>query len=354
MARKHTVQPPQSVAKPFESIEELEERLSEPSSRLIESIEKLDGDILILGVGGKMGPTLAHLAVRAIAASGVPRRVAAVSSFSVKGLRDRLDALGVTTIQADLLEPGVVEALPDVPNVIYMVGRKFGSTGAEWETWATNVFLPGLVARRFKHSRVVAFSTGAVYPLEPVVGGGSTEKTPMNPVGEYAMSCVGRERMFDYYSRTPGVKVLHFRLNYAVEMRYGVVLDVATQVWNGTPIDLTMGHLNCVWQGYANAVALQCFSLASAPPFLLNVTGPELVSIRWMAARFGELMGREPVFTGQEAGTALLSNAAQCHRLFGYPDVSLDTIIEWVAGWVMSGGTLLGKPTHYATRNGQY
>ena len=301
-----------------------------------------------------MGPSLARLAIRGIEASGVERRVFAASTFSTKGLRRRLDSLGIDTLETDLLEPGSLDALPDVANVIYMAGRKFGSAGAEWLTWATNVHLPGLVAQRFKDSRIVSFSSGNIYPFVPVLNGGATESTPPDPVGEYAITCLGRERMFEHASRAMGVRVVQLRLNYAVELRYGVLVDIAAHVWNEDPIDLTMGHLNCVWQGYANSVALQSFALASTPPRVLNLTGPELVSVRWAAGRFGALMGKQPVFTCEEAPTALLSNAAECHRLFGYPPVALDTVVEWVAHYVMEGGELLGKPTHFSTRNGRF
>jgi nucleoside-diphosphate-sugar epimerase len=216
------------------------------------------------------------------------------------------------------------------------------------------VHLPGLVAQRFKDARIVAFSSGNIYPFTPVGSGGCTESTVPNPVGEYAITCLGRERMFDFYAHEAGTRVLHLRLNYAIDLRYGVLVDVAAQVWNDSPIDVTMGHLNCVWQGYANSVALQCFPLVAAPSRVLNVTGPELVSVRWAATRFGELMGKKPVFVGNEAPDALLSNAAQCHRLFGYPQVCVDTMIEWAAQWIMNGGELLGKPTLYATRDGRY
>ncbi len=342
------------TVKPLRTVAELEDKLSEPTPGVVDAMSRMDGDLLILGVGGKMGPTLAQLAVRAIEASGVQRRVVAVSTYSAKGLRKKLDGLGVETIQADLLEPGALAALPDAANVLYMVGRKFGSTGAESQTWATNVYLPGLVAERFKDARIVEFSSGNVYPFVPVSSGGASETTPPGPVGEYAMTCLGRERMFDYVSQRAGSKIVHLRLNYAIELRYGVLVDIASQVWNDTPIDLTMGHLNCVWQGYANSVAIEAFALASSPPRRLNLTGPELVSVCWAATRLGELMGKKPVFTGTESPTALLSNASDCFRLFGYPHVALDTLVEWTAHWIMQGGELLGKPTHYATRDGRF
>jgi hypothetical protein len=317
-------------------------------------MRRLDGDILILGAGGKMGPSLAHLAARAVAESGAPRKVIAVSSYSTPGARAQLDAWGVETIAADLLAPGALDALPDAENVLYLCGRKFGSTGAEWNTWATNVYLAGLAGRRFRQSRIVSFSSGNIYPFEPLDSRGATEATPPGPVGEYAMSCLGRERMFDYASNELGARVVHYRLNYAVELRYGVILDVATRVWEGRAVDIANGAVNLVWQGYANHVALQCLELAAAPPKILNVTGPEQVSVRWLAHELGARLGRSPVITGEESPTALISNAAQCHALFGMPEVSLETLMDWVAEWVKAGGHTLGKPTHFETRNGKF
>lgn len=337
-----------------DSLEELEDRLSDPPTGLVESFRLLKGNILILGAGGKMGPSLARMAARAREASGVSRTITAVSSFSVPGLRERLEAMGVETLQQDLLEPGAWAALPEAENVMYMVGRKFGSTGAEWQTWATNVYLAGLAGHRFKDSRVVAFSSGNVYPFVPAGGKGATETTPPGPVGEYAMTCLGRERMFDYCARELGGRVLHLRLNYAVELRYGVMVDVALNVWNEIPVDLTMGHFNCVWQGYANAVALQCFTLAGSPARILNVTGPENIPVRQLALRLGEYMGKKPIFIGQEAPDALLSDASECHRLFGLPEVDLGRMIAWTADWIMRGGPLLNKPTHFSTRDGRF
>lgn len=339
---------------PIASEEDLEERLSEPSPELVRFFGEWDGDLAILGVGGKMGPTLARMAARAAQASGRARRVVAVSSFSQPGLRERLEGWGVETLPLDLLARDAMDRLPDVPNVVYMVGRKFGSTGAEWNTWATNVYAAGRVAERYRGTRIVAFSSGNVYPFVPVAAGGATEDTPPGPVGEYAMSCLGRERMFDYWSHEAGAKVLHYRLNYAVELRYGVIVDVALKVRDGRPVDVSMGYLNAVWQGYANEVALRALALAGSPPRILNVTGLETVSVRGLAQRLGELLGREPVLAGEEAPTALLSNAAQCHRLFGPPRYGLDTVVEWVARWVSSGGALLNKPTHFDARDGKF
>ena len=343
-----------ATVKPIKTAAELEDRLSQPSQSLLEAMKRLRGDILILGAGGKVGPTLARMAARAVDGSGVKRKVIGVDFFPDPKQRKLLEKAGVETVKADLMECGAFEALPDAENVLYMIGRKFGSTGAEWGTWMTNVHLTGLAARRYSKSRVVAFSSGNIYPFLPLASGGATESTPPSPLGEYAMSCLGRERMFDYYANEAGAKVLQFRLNYAAELRYGIILDVATKVQNGTPVDVTMGHVNVAWQGYVSSVALQCFELAASPARVLNVTGPEIVSVRWMAERLGELLGKRPKIAGEEAPNALLSNAAECFKMFGYPDVSVDTIIEWVAHWIKSGGATLGKPTHYETRDGKF
>ena len=341
---------PEAIA----SVEQLEDILTLPSPRLIEAMRTLDGDIVILGVGGKMGPTLAILAARAVQASGVERQITAVSTFTQTGVREQLEGHGIATHQADLLAPGAIDALPDAENTMYMVGRKFGSTGAEWDTWATNVLAAGLAGRRYAHSRIVAFSSGNIYPFVPIDSGGATESTQPDPVGEYAMSGLGRERMWDYASHEHGARVLHYRLNYAVELRYGVILDVAKKVWSGEVIDVSMGYANCIWQGHANAVALQCFALATSPPAILNVTGLERISIRDLAARMGELLGKKPNLTGSEAPTALLSNATKCRELFGEPDVSFDVLCIWTAHWIKSGGKTLSKPTHFETRDGKF
>ncbi|HEO70373.1 MAG TPA: NAD(P)-dependent oxidoreductase [Candidatus Hydrogenedentes bacterium] len=344
---------PRLVVKPIGTVEELEAKLSEPTPGVVDAMAKLDGDLLILGAGGKVGPTLAQMAARACAEAGVKRTIIGVSAVYSREAKQRLKKLGVETIKTDLLAPGAMEKLPDAPNVMYMLGMKFGSTGAEWNTWGVNVHLAGLAAGRYRRSRIVAFSSGNIYPFTPI-GAAATEATPPSPIGEYAMSCLGRERMFDYYAHNAGTKVLHFRLNYAVELRYGIVYDIGSKVWAGTPIDVTMGYVNVVWQGYVNAVALQGFALAASPPAILNVAGPETVPVRWMAERFGALMGKTPVFEGEEAPTALQSNAAPCHKRFGYPQAGVDTVIEWVADWIMRGGASLGKPTHYETRDGKF
>jgi nucleoside-diphosphate-sugar epimerase len=280
--------------------------------------------------------------------------VIGVARFSDPSVRDRLDRAGVETLSSDLMAEGALEALPDAPNVIYMVGHKFGTTGQEALTWALNAFLPGRVAQRYRRSRIVVFSSGNVYPLTPVSMGGPTEATPPGPVGEYAQSVLGRERIFEYYARQFEIPSVLFRLNYAVEMRYGVLLDVARKVWTGEPIDVSMGHVNVIWQGDANAYALRALDLAEVPPRALNVTGPELVSVRALAQRFGELLGRSPILSGHEQEDALLSNAGQAFRLLGYPGVALDQVIEWVAQWVVDGGPVLGKPTKYSVRDGRF
>jgi hypothetical protein len=338
----------------IDTIDALEEILSRPDDALIEFFRGLTGDIVVLGVGGKMGPTLARMAVRASDMSGARRSVTGVSTFSQAGLRDVLREAGVETHQADLLDVEAVNKLPDAENVIYMVGRKFGSTGAEWNTWATNVLVAGRVAERYSGSRIVAFSSGNVYPFVSIDSGGVTEDTRPDPVGEYAMSCLGRERMFDYAAQEKGARVVHFRLNYAVELRYGIIVDVATRILHGDPVDLTMGYVNVIWQRYANSVALRCLELAATPPAILNVTGLETVSIRALATRLGEILDRPFNFTGEEATTALLSNASRCQELYGAPDVNTDTIVQWVADWLLRGGATLDKPTHYETRDGKF
>lgn len=334
--------------------EELEDLLSQPSEADACAMARMEGDLLVLGVAGKMGPSLARRAVRACEKAGVRKRVTGVARFSDAGTRAHLESWGIETIAADLLAPGALAALPDAPNVVFMAARKFGSTGNEGLTWAMNTFLPGLVAERYRNSRIVAFSTGNVYPLTPVLHGGPTEDSPVGPVGEYAQSCLGRERMFDHFSRQYGTPVTLLRLNYAVELRYGVLVDIGRKVFARCPVDLRMGHANVIWQGDANSVCLRSFELCASPPALLNLTGPELVSVRWAAKRFGERFGIEPVLENSESETALLSNASRCQRLFGYPTVSVEQMIDWIAEWIAQGGSTLNKPTHFETRDGKF
>jgi len=338
----------------LETESQLEDALSEPTPEVCDVLAKLDGDLMLLGVGGKMGPTMAKMARRAIDQVGLKKRVIGVARFSAPGLEEDLNRAGVETIACDLLDDHALELLPCVPNIVYLVGMKFGTTGAEALTWAMNVYLPALVARRFRSSRIVALSTGNVYPLTPVASGGPTEEHPTGPVGEYAQSCLGRERMFQYFSSRFGTKATLVRLNYAIDLRYGVLLDVAQKVYAGRPVDLSMGYANVIWQGDANAAVLRSFALCDSPPAILNVTGPETVSIRAVAARFAAIFGTEVRWEGAEGETALLSNASKYRRLFGPPSVSVDQMIEWIAHWLKIGGRTLGKPTHFEQREGRF
>jgi nucleoside-diphosphate-sugar epimerase len=332
----------------------LDDLLSEPTRLAVETLAALEGDVLLLGVGGKMGPTLALMARRASDAAGVRRRVIGVARFSTPAHETWLRGHGVETVRCDLLDPAQVEKLPDAANVVFMTGMKFGSTGQEALTWAMNCHLPALVARRFRRSRIVAYSTGNVYGLRPLALGGSVETDSLFPVGEYAMSCVGRERLFEHFSRTLDIPTAVLRLNYATEMRYGVLVDIAQRVWGGEPVPLAMGHLNAIWQGDANAAALCAFAHVSVPPLVLNVAGPETLSVRRVAMEFGRLLGKDVTFDGTEGAGALLSNAARAHALFGYPRVSAGRMIAWVADWVRRGGPTLGKPTHFESRDGRF
>jgi nucleoside-diphosphate-sugar epimerase len=338
----------------MKTVEELEARLTEPTEDLIRDLSRVDGDLLILGAGGKMGPSLAKLAARAIRAGGLSKRVIGVSRYSDPEVRKDLERHGVETVSCDLLDDEELQRLPDVANVIYMVGYKFGTTGKEHLAWAMNAFLPGRVAEKYKDSRIVVFSSGNVYPFTPVHSGGADESVTPEPIGEYAQSCLGRERVFAYHSHKNGTPMLFFRLNYAIDMRYGVLLEIARAVYEGRPIDLTMGHANVIWQGDANSMALRCLTACTAPPAVLNVTGPETMSVRWAALQFAERFGKDPVFAGTEADTALLSNAARAYRRFGYPRVSLLQMIDWIAEWVQAGGLTWDKPTHFQERRGRF
>jgi nucleoside-diphosphate-sugar epimerase len=336
----------------IDSEDQLDELLSRPPAAVVELFARLDGDLLVLGAGGKMGPSLVRMAARAVVEAGVRKRIVAVSRFSDGALQARIEGWGVEAIACDLLEPGALGRLPRCPNVVYMPARKFGSAGAEWETWATNAYLPGEAARAFAGARVVAFSTGNVYPLWPVDGEGPDEAAAPGPIGEYAQSCLGRERILEYWSRRDGTPMTLLRLNYAVELRYGVLADLARKVATDTPIDLSMGHVNLIWQGDANAVALRAFGLCASPPAVLNVTGP-LVRVRDLAERLGELMGRRPRLTGTEQPTALISNAGRCRALYG-AGLDVETMLGWVARWVGQGGSSLGKPTRFDVRDGRF
>jgi nucleoside-diphosphate-sugar epimerase len=338
----------------IETVEKLDDLLSEPSPVAVDALAHLDGDLLLLGVGGKMGPTLARMAQRAAEAAGVRRRIIGVSRFSGGGLEDWLNQNGVETVRCDLLDPEQLARLPDAANIVFMTGMKFGSTGQEALTWAMNAHLPALVCQRFRRSRIVAFSTGNVYGLTPLARGGSVESDPLQPVGEYAMSCVGRERIFEHFSRTLGIPLVLLRLNYATELRYGVLVDVARRVWTGEPVDVAMGQLNALWQGDANAMALAAFAHLASPPLVLNLAGPEQLSVRRVAEQFGQMLGKPVTFHGNEAADALLSNGQRAHRLFGYPRVGARQMIEWIANWVRHDGASLDKPTHFEARDGRF
>ena len=335
---------------------ELDEYLSRPTPGVRAALAGLDGDLVVLGAGGKMGFSLCRMVLRAWDEAGLAgRRVVAVSRFANAAARDTFEAGGMTTIAGDLLADGAVEALPDAPNILYLAGMKFGSANAEPATWAMNTFLPGLVARRYPRARIVALSTGNVYAFTPVGSGGARESDPLGPIGDYAQSCLGRERLLAWHSVRNGTPVTLIRLNYANALRYGVLLDVAEAVAAGTPIDLTMGFANVIWQGDANAAILASFGSCASPPETLNVSGSDTLSVRRTAERFAELLGSaSPTFTGTEAETALLSNSERAHALFGEPDVSTAQLIEWTAAWLRSGGQRLGKPTHFAVRDGRF
>jgi nucleoside-diphosphate-sugar epimerase len=301
-----------------------------------------------------MGPTLARMAARAITELGLPYKVYGVARFSQPATRAALESAGVQTIPCDLLDRAALAQLPDSSNVIFMAGQKFGTTGAQHLTWGTNTYLPALAAERYVKARTVVFSTGNVYGLTPVVEGGAREVDEPNPTGEYANSCLGRERIFEYFSRTQGLRCAIMRLNYAVEMRYGVLVDIANKVFRGEAVDVSMGAANVIWQGDANAQALSLLNHCAAPPFVCNVAGPEMLSIRRVAEQFGERFGVEAHIVGEEAQTAFLSNAARANQLFGYPTVPFQQLFEWVAKWVQQGGEIFDKPTHFSTRDGKF
>ncbi|MFB5678165.1 NAD-dependent epimerase/dehydratase family protein [Paenibacillus terreus] len=336
------------------TLEQLERKLAEPSEPLVRDLASLSGDIVLLGVGGKMGPSLAKLAMNAIREGGMNKRVIGVSRFSNAEARRELEEIGVETISCELLDDEALQGLPDAENVIYMAGNKFGTKGREYYTWAMNAYLPGRVAEKYKESRIVVFSSGNVYPFLPVSGGGATEETAPEPIGEYAQSTLGRERIFEYYSHKNGTPMTMYRLNYAIDLRYGVLLELARAVNEGREIDLTMGFANVIWQGDANERALRCMRHCSSPPGIVNITGPETLSIRWTANEFAQRLGKEARFVGIEAETALLNNAAKSNRLFGYPRVSLLQMIDWTSEWVLHGGEVWNKPTHFQERKGNF
>ena len=332
----------------------LEELLSEPSEAAIEALRGANGDVLVLGVAGKMGPTLARMARRAMDAAGGSHRVIGVSRFSSPHQQQALEACGVEAIRCDLLDESALARLPDAPNVIFMAGRKFGSSGNEPLTWAMNTHLPAMVCARYASSRIVAFSTGNVYGLTRHGHGGSREDHLPAPVGEYAMSCLGRERMFEYFSSAFDIPVAILRLNYATEMRYGVLVDLARRVWRHEPVDLTMGYFNTIWQGDANAMALAALGHAATPPLIVNIAGREEVSVRWVCTELARILDVEVTFTGREADDALLSNGSRGWSLLGAPRLDLAQLLSWTADWIRRGGEHLDKPTHFESRAGRF
>lgn len=336
------------------TVEQLEKFMTEPSQALIEDIKKIEGDIMILGIGGKMGPTLAIKAKRAIEAAGLNKKIIGVSRFSSGDLQQHLEANGVETIAADLLNEEQLTALPEVENVIYMAGYKFGTVGNEDYTWAMNTYLPGRVAERFKNAKIVVFSSGNIYPFAPLLQANCSEDITPEPIGEYAQTTLGRERIFTHFAKKHGTPMVMYRLNYANELRYGVLLEIAKAIYEQQPLDVTMGTVNVIWQGDANEYAIRSLLHCECPPKLLNITGPENLSIRWLAKEFGKRFDKQPIFVGEEQQTALINTAAHAHKLFGYPLVTLEEMLDLVAHWVQHDGATLNKPTHFQERKGAF
>jgi len=337
---------PQSI----ESESQLDDFMSTPSPELVRDLEGLSGDIMILGVGGKMGPTLARMAKRAAPS----KRIIAVARFTTAGLREELEEYGIETLACDLLDMQALKNLPRPENVIFMAGFKFGAQADPGQTWAMNVQVPAFVADTFRTSRIVAFSTGCVYPFATVREGGSTEDVQPSPPGEYAITCLGRERMFQHYSNVHGTPGVLFRLNYAIDLRYGVLHDIASNIINDKPIDVSMGHVNIIWQGDACSQALRCLVHSSTPPMPINISGPEALSVRWLATELGKRLGKKPNIVGEEADSSWLTNTARATQLFGYPTVPVLTMMDWVAEWVSSGRRSFGKPTKFEVTSGTY
>jgi nucleoside-diphosphate-sugar epimerase len=333
------------------SEEELEEALSRPSDTLTSLLAGIPGDLIVLGAGGKMGPSLARMAKRATP----ERRVIAVSRWSNEDAAAAVRANGVETMRADLLDSRELAALPDAPNVVFMAGQKFGTSGSPSATWAMNAGVPALVAERFAAARIAVFSTGNVYPLTAPSRGGSRETDEPAPVGEYAYSCLARERLFTAAARRHGAPTAIVRLNYAHDLRYGVLTDLAGRLIRAEPIDLAMGYVNVIWQGDANAFALAALTRASAPdPFVVNVAGREILRVADLARALASRLGVEPRFTGAEGSDALLSNASRMGELLPDPLVPVDTLLDWVVDWIARGGRLLGKPTSFEKRDGRF
>jgi hypothetical protein len=335
-------------------VEQLEELLSRPTPEVVDTLRRLEGDLIVLGVGGKIGPTLARMARRASDAAGINRRIIGVARFSSPELPRRLESWGIETIRCDLLDRQKLNSLPESPNVLYLAAMKFGSTGQEAMTWAMNAYLPGMVCEKYRSSRIVAYSTGNVYAMTPVGRGGAAEDSAIGPIGDYAMSCLGRERVFTHFSQTLGIPVALLRLNYAHEMRYGIMVDIAQQAMAGRPINVAMGYFNAIWQGDSNAMTLRAFDHVAAPPRAINIAGPEELSVRRVAGEFGRLMDKPVELTGSEAADALLSDGRLGCELLGPPGVGAEQMIRWIADWQIRGGPTLGKPTKFQVRDGRF
>jgi nucleoside-diphosphate-sugar epimerase len=334
--------------------QQLEELLSRPAKEVVDLFARLEGDLAIVGGAGKIGPSLTAMACRARQQAGTHQEIIVIDRFPYPAVREAIQRRGARTVAADLLDPGAVEALPDAENVVYMVGMKFGTTDRPALTWAVNALIPAYVGRRYRNARIVAFSTGCVYDFVPAESSGSVESDPLTPPGEYSNSCVARERILQFCSSAYGTRLVLLRLNYAVEMRYGVLVDLATDVAAGKAVDVTMGYFNAIWQGDVSAAVLRLLEHAACPPRAINLTGPEKLSSRQVAARLGELMGKEVKFTGAEGPTALLSDASAAHELLGEPAVPIEQVLKWTAGWIAASRATLGKPTHFQVGDGKY
>lgn len=338
----------------IKSEEQLDDLLTTPAHELIDACRQLADPLIVLGAGGKMGPSLAVLARRAIEQAGVRVRVIAVSRFNNAASKDYLHAHGVETQSADVFDRRQLNALPDATNVVYLVGMKFGTSSDPVPTWATNTIAPVHACERFKRAKIVALSTGNVYPLCAIDSGGSLERDPVTPVGEYPNAAVARERIFQHYAATSHTPVVLMRLNYAHDLHYGVLTDIASKIWRGEPIDVTMGYFNAIWQGDANERILRSFALCSSPATVVNLTSPEIYSVRAVAQQLGVLLEREVKIVGQEAPTALLSNTQFMQAKLGQPRIGLEQMLKWIAYWIKSGGAILNKPTHFQTRDGKF
>lgn len=338
----------------LESEAQLEELLSRPGDKVTEMFSRLDGDLIFLGITGKIGPSLAMMAARACEKAGVKKRIMGISRHIDTEAQKRLDESGIETVRGDLLDKEFLRRLPAIKNVFFLVGMKFGAIDNLPLAWAVNSYVPALIAEHFRNSRIVAFSTGCVYPFVPVHSGGSTETDPLVATGEYAQSCLGRERMFEFGSNRFNTKTVLLRLNYSVEMRYGVLVDIAMKVKSRIPIDLTTGYFNVIWQGDVNDFTLRSVEHVKSPAEILNIAGPEILSVRETALDFGKLLGIEPVFINTESATALLSNPERAFSLLGKPSVPVSQVINWTAEWLKNDGRIIGKPTMYDVRDGNY